>query len=287
MKILGAIWFLTFLVIACTDAQRITNIIPQAVGDKVIVRYDIEEAKEDQVFEVALYYSQDQFSQALRNVSGNGIGTAVASGQELVIIWDVLKDVDQFTGEFSFEVRALVKSKTEEMILASNVTSRNVAITNKDEAYPEIAKTLTDFINEAKDIKDAFQFLGVQAMESRQALSRLSEAVEEYNRAFEKLNKERLTYEKYVSSFWKREVLALEFKNVMDYALGDLHSVNILTLNQKLSTINDVANGRVRKPGEVKKELTKDIGQEVVRLDKQLQELERRANRVLYNLNQN
>lgn len=286
MKTIGFLWFFSFLIMGSLYAQRITNIIPQAVGDKIILRYDIEDAKEDQMFEVALYYSQDQFSQSLRSVSGNGVGATVGPGQERVIIWDVLKDVDQFTGETSFEVRALVKSQNEKMILASSVTNRNVAVTNKDEAYPEIAQTLSDFINEAKDIKDAFQFLGVQAMESRQALSRLSEAVEEYNRAFEKLNKERLTYEKYVSSFWKREVLALEFKNVMDYALGDLHSINILTLNQKLSAINDVANGRVKKPGEVKKELTKDINQEVIRLDKQLQELERRANRVLYNLNQ-
>jgi hypothetical protein len=72
----------------------------------------------------------------------------------------------------------------------------------------------------------------------------------------------------------------------MDYALGETHSVNILTLNQKVTTINDVVNNRVKRPGEVKKELTKDIGEEVIRLDKRLQELERRTNRILYDLSQ-
>ena len=37
---------------------------------------------------------------------------------------------------------------------------------------------------------------------------------------------------------------------------------------------------------EVKKELAKDISEEVLRLDKRLQELERRTNRILYELSQ-
>ena len=127
---------------------------------------------------------------------------------------------------------------------------------------------------------------GIQATESRQALAKLTDALEQYNRAFEKLNKERLTYEKYVDAFWERDVLTLEFKNLMDYALGDLHSVNILTLNQKISVINDLVNARIKRAGEVKRELAKDISEEVPRLDKRLQELERRTNRILYDLGQ-
>ena len=72
----------------------------------------------------------------------------------------------------------------------------------------------------------------------------------------------------------------------MDYALGDLHSVNILTLNQKISMINDIANNRIKRAGDAKRELAKDIGEEVPRLDKRLQELERRTNRILYDLGQ-
>ena len=72
----------------------------------------------------------------------------------------------------------------------------------------------------------------------------------------------------------------------MDYLLGDVHGVNILTLNQKITTINDIAGGRVKRPGEKKQELEKDISVEVLRLDKQLQELERRTNRILHTLSQ-
>jgi hypothetical protein len=267
-------------------AQRITNVIPQTVGDKIIVHYNIEDSKDDQQYEVALYSSQDKFSQALRSVSGNGVGNSVSAGAERVIIWDVLKDISQLTGEFTFEVRALVKSRVIEVDKSTTVATRNMSVANKDDAYPIISSTLTDYINEAKDLKDAYQFLGIQATESRQALAKLTDALEQYNRAFEKLNKERLTYEKYVDIFWKRDVLTLEFKNLMDYALGDLHSVNILTLNQKLSTINDIANARIKRASEAKRELTKDISEEVPRLDKRLQELERRTNRILYDLSQ-
>ncbi|HEY9048233.1 MAG TPA: hypothetical protein VIN08_20140 [Ohtaekwangia sp.] len=273
-------------IVCSAHAQRLTNIIPQAVGTKIIVHYNIEDFKEDQLFEVALYCSKDQYAQELRHVSGNGVGNAVTPGTDRVIIWDVLKDVNAFVGEYIFEVRALIKSKVSEMNSAVVMINRSVAVTSKDEAYPEISNTLTDYINEAKDLKDAFQFLIPQALESRQALGKLTDAMEQYNRAFEKLNKERLTYEKYVSMFWKRDVTTLEFKSLMDYALGETHSVNILTLNQKVSTINDIVNNRVKRPNEVKRELTKDIGEEVIRLDKRLQELERRANRILYDLSQ-
>ena len=286
MKKSTCIWLLFVPVVQVLQAQVITHVVPEPVGTKIIIRYDIEEAENDQLFEVALYYSKDDYAQTLANVSGNGIGPSVTPGTDKVIIWDVLKDVDELTGEFAFEVRALIKSKFTEVATLASAGDRNVSVTTKDDAYPLISKTLLDYINEAKDFKDAFQMLGLQSTESREALAKLTDATEQYNRAFEKLNKERLTYEKYVASFWNSDVKTLEFKSLLDYALGDLHGVNILTLNQKIATINDVANGRVKRPGSVKKELEKDISEEVLRLDKRLQELERRTNRILYDLSQ-
>jgi hypothetical protein len=265
-------------------AQVITHVTPEAVGDKIIVRYDIEDPESNHLFEVALYYSQDNYAKTLRSVSGNGVGAVVTPGTDRVIIWDVLKDVSELTGEFSFEVRALIKPAN--AVVASLASDRNVTITSKDDAYPLMSNTLMDYINEAKDFKDAFQMLGLQATESRSALAKLSDATEQYNRAFEKLNKERLTYEKYVATFWKSDVKTLEFKSLLDYALGDLHGVNILTLNQKVATINDLANSRVKHAGAKRKELEKDISEEVLKLDKRLQELERRTNRILYELSQ-
>ena len=142
-------------------------------------------------------------------------------------------------------------------------------------------------VQETKDLKDAFQFSAQQALESRQALKSLNDAVDRYNLAYQKLNKERFTYEKFVDSYWKKDILTLEFKNLMDYAIGDLHTVNILTLSQKIRVMNDLYQGYIkgaRKINDTKNELTKDIKDEVIKLDKRLQELERRANRVLYSL---
>jgi hypothetical protein len=281
----GALAWSLLLAAQWLPAQSISNVVSEAVGDKVIVRYDIKESTNDQLFEVALYYSKDNYSKTLNSVSGNGIGTAVSGGDDRVIIWSVLEDVEQLTGEFAFEVRALVKPKIAQTYTVASV-DRNVAIASKDDAYPIISNTLLDYINEAKDFKDAFAMLGYQSTESRQALAKLTDAVEQYNRAFEKLNKERLTYEKYVATYWKSDVKTLEFKSLLDYALGDLHGVNILTLNQKIATINDIANGRVKQVNNKKKELEKDISEEVLKLDKRLQELERRTNRILYDLSQ-
>ena len=286
MKKSALVWLLVLPVCQVLQAQVISHVTPEAVGTKIIVRYDIEEAATDQLFEVALYYSKDNYSRTLANVSGNGVGTSVTPGKDKVIIWDVLKDVDELTGEYAFEVRAFIKSRLTEVMTLASASDRNLSVTTKDDAYPLISKTLLDYINEAKDFKDAVQMLGIQSTESRQALAKLTDATEQYNRAFEKLNKERLTYEKYVSTFWNSDVKTLEFQSLLDYALGDLHGVNILTLNQKISTINDLANGRVKRPGTVRKELEKDISEEVLKLDKRLQELERRTNRILYDLSQ-
>ncbi len=279
--------FAAFSLAQGSIAQSISNVIAEAVGSKIIVRYDIEDANPDHQFEVALYYSKDNYATALNSVSGNGAGPTVSSGKERVIIWDVLKDVKELTGEYSFEVRALTKSKVVEVVTMSGAREHAVNVGSKDDAFPIISNTLLDYINEAKDFKDAFQMLGIQSTDSRQALIKLTDAVEQYNRAFENLNKERLTFEKYVSSYWESPVKSLEFKSLLDYALGDLHSVNILTLNQELTVINDLANGRVKNTNAKKKELEKDINDEVLKLDKRLQELERRTNRILYDLSQN
>jgi hypothetical protein len=266
-------------------AQNIANVRTEEVGDKIVIRYDIDDPKQDHLFEVALYFSKDNYTQTLRNVSGNGVGSTVSPGKDRIIIWDVLKDEKELKGEYTFEVRALIKPITAGAV-AMVGADRSTTVTSKDEAFPLISGTINDYLNEAKDFKDAFHMLGVQATESRQAHTRLTEAIEQYNRAFEKLNKDRLTYEKYVATFWKNDVESFEFKSLMDYILGDVHNVSILTLNQKINTINDIAGGKIKKAGEKKRELEKDISEEVLRLEKQLQELDRRTNRILHTLSQ-
>jgi hypothetical protein len=267
-------------------AQSITNVTTETVGDKIVIRYDIDDPKQDHQFEVALYSSKDNYTQTLRNVSGNGVGSTVSGGKDRVIIWDVLSDEKEFSGEYTFEVRALVKLIGADAVTMIGASDRSANVTSKDEAFPLISATVNDYLNEAKDFKDAFHMLGVQATESRQAHARLTEAIEQYNRAFEKLNKDRLTYEKYVATFWKSDAESFEFKSLMDYILGDVHNVSILTLNQKINTINDIAGGKVKKASEKKRELEKDISEEVLRLEKQLQELDRRTNRILHTLSQ-
>ena len=153
MKLLsGLAIFLLFL--GEIQAQQITEVTQQVVGNKVIIKYNILEAKDDQAFDVSLYLSQDNFSKALHSVSGNGIGEDVSPGSDRTVIWDVLRDFPKLVGDFNFEIRALARPKS----LSKDLTaSRTVVIRNKEEAYPDISNTITNYINEAKDLKDAFQ----------------------------------------------------------------------------------------------------------------------------------
>ena len=76
-----------------THAQQITDVTQQVVGDKIIIKYNLLEAKDEQAFDVSLYSSQDNFSKALHTVSGNGIGENVSAGGDRSVIWDALRDV--------------------------------------------------------------------------------------------------------------------------------------------------------------------------------------------------
>lgn len=96
-----------------------------------------------------------------------------------------------------------------------------------------------------------------------------------------------MSYEKQVLTYWKNEALYNDVRYLFDYALGELHAVNVLELNNALSSINDITTGKVsgrKNEKEAKEKVMGSIIQNTNQLDKRIQELERRANRILYTL---
>jgi hypothetical protein len=157
----------------------------------------------------------------------------------------------------------------------------------KSAAHAEIASSLGTFIIEAKDLVNAFRATSVEVFEDNLALRKMSDAVLQYNAAFNKLNSERMSYEKQVLTYWNNEALYNDVRYLFDYALGELHAVNVLELNGALNTINDLAVGKIagrKAEKEAKDKVLATIAQNTGQLDKRIQELERRANRILYTL---
>jgi hypothetical protein len=98
-----------------------------------------------------------------------------------------------------------------------------------------------------------------------------------------------MTLEKQVNMYWNNEALYNDVRYLFDYALGELHLVNVLELNKALNTINDISTGRIQGRKNEKKareDLMASIATNTGQLEKRVLELERRANRILYTLSE-
>lgn len=151
--------------------------------------------------------------------------------------------------------------------------------------YPVLASAINNYINEAKDIKDAFKFISKHAFDDKQALQVLVDAVGSYNVAFEEINKKHAGYEKMVSDLWQSESKAGEVRELFNYALGELHSANIFTLNLKIEDINDYNRGNFKGSKKTFKEtITREIETTQLQLERRLDELNKRAQVLLSKL---
>ena len=107
LKLASTAYLITVSVFAFS--QKIVNVNQQAVGSKVIITYDITDAKANQIFDVALYCSNDNFSKALASVSGNGIGNEVKGvAQEVVNASDVVIEIPQYGTKHSLNISVSV-----------------------------------------------------------------------------------------------------------------------------------------------------------------------------------
>jgi hypothetical protein len=241
----------------------------------------------EQRMEVNVYCSDDGFKEGLRSVSGSGV--YVTGNGEKTIIWDVLKDRTKLVGSISFEIRGLV-SNDNNSTASINPGAVAVPLTleeKKSAAHAEIASTLGSFIIEAKDLVIAFKGASVDIFQDNLSQLKITDAIAKYNQVFNKLNKERMSYEKQVLTYWNNEALYNDVRYLFDYALGELHAVNVLELNNALTTINDLGLGKIsgrKAEKEAKEKVLASIAQNTAQLDKRIQELERRANRILYTL---
>jgi hypothetical protein len=155
----------------------------------------------------------------------------------------------------------------------------------REQFYPELASSVNHFINEAKDLKDAFKFTARYAFDDQQALLLLTDAVESYNEIFEDLNKKHSAYEKQVRDYWQSEVKASEVRELFNYALGELHSANIFTLNLKVRDINEYFRGNVKGSKKAfREQIINDIEFHQLQLERRLEELDNRAQVVLSKL---
>ena len=187
--------------------------------------------------------------------------------------------IEQTLSAFRDEIQKMTNIKMADLKDQIEIASK------KEDFYPILTAAINNYINEAKDIKDVFKFSARHAFDDPQALQILNNAVNTYSLAFEEINKKHSGYEKKVLDLWS-EAKATEVKEFFNYALGELHSANIYTLNLKIKDINDYNSGNMSssKKKIYKEFIARDIDTQVFQLERRLQELDNRAQVILSQL---
>lgn len=188
--------------------------------------------------------------------------------------------IEAILNEFRSDIQTMTSIKVEDLRNEIEVENK------KKEFYPKLSSSIMDYINEAKDLKDAFKFVAKHAFEDPQALQLLTDAINSYNIVFEKLNKEHKGYEIRVQELWQSEAKASEVRELFNYALGELHSANIFTLNLKLRDINEYFRGNIKGSNKkaAKEIIIREIESAELQLDRRLDELDNRTQVVLSDL---
>jgi len=272
-----------------SSSQIISSIRHEPFQGKVLITYSVNGLTPEQRMAVSIYCSDDKFKTELKSVTGNGVGDNVYGNSEKTVLWDVLKDRTQLVGNISFEIRGLVFNDrvNQEAGVAARDSVVSSAEEKKNAVHAQISAALGSFIIKANDLVTLFRGMNEQNLEDNLTLRKMTDGVIQYNAAFKTLNNNRMGYEKQVLVYWKNEALYNDVRYLFDYALGELHSVNVLELNDALYTINDINRGKIsgrKNEREAKEKVLSSITQNTNQHDKRIEELERRANRILYTL---
>lgn len=135
--------------------------------------------------------------------------------------------------------------------LFNNKTVDETKLANgRVEFYPLISGTLNQYLNEARDLNDAFSTLSSN-MDRKEAYEQFVQAILSYNGVFEFINTNKNTYEQAVEVYWNSKELSFKFSNIIDEAIENIHKPYILEMNytfiQRLADYNKQTNKKLKK----------------------------------------
>ncbi|POY35830.1 hypothetical protein C3K47_13850 [Solitalea longa] len=199
--------------------------------------------------------------------------------------------IEKSVGGNSEEVRALKKqldSVTTLLTKQYNLKEADLRSAlelqkGREKTYAELSELLNVYVNEAKDLENAFKYVADYAFQNQDALKQLIDAINSYNAAYEKLNTVHQQYYTSIKSNWQSDELAENYNNLTDFALNDLHKSKILPLNTLCRSINDYVN-RGKKDDNFKIQILNQIQMSVSSLNQSIQVLNDKTNVLLTKL---
>lgn len=100
-----SIAFLSFIILNISHAQQVTNVRAEKDGDHVRITYDLSGEDVNDLYKIELYASHNNFITPLQMVTGD-VGESINPGEDKLIIWRPMEELENFTGEIIFEIRA-------------------------------------------------------------------------------------------------------------------------------------------------------------------------------------
>ena len=148
------------------------------------------------------------------------------------------------------------------------------------EFLPLISSALNKYLNEARDVNDAFATLK-STLDNPAAFKQFIEATLSYNEIFELINGNKSTYEQAINTYWKSKELSLKFSSLIDFSTDEIHKPYLLEINfvflDRIYQYNEETNKSQKR--ELGKLLQKDIATHSASLSRRLNILgERIAN---------
>jgi hypothetical protein len=176
---------------------------------------------------------------------------------------------------------AFMREVTERLDVDAGALEREVALQQKRvEHFPTLSATVKQYLTEARDLTTAFELYSRAGFTDSIAYRGLHDAVQRYNDAFQTMSRQRLAFEQQVATFWESQELRSDVRALYDFALGDVHAMRILPLNESLAVMHGALWGP-RPDRRRLQEAQQRIEGAVRELNVALPELERRADRVL------
>ncbi len=142
--ILSAIAVLLISIIPAT-AQDFKNLSAKQFGEKINIEYAISGESLGQTFNVTPYYSLDAGKTFLpiKSVSGN-VGANVPGGKDQIIIWDVLKDMKELSGDVIFKLTADTKTTVPTQDEVGKVNFKIESLNHLEGNKAELMLTITN-----------------------------------------------------------------------------------------------------------------------------------------------
>lgn len=209
-----------------------------------------------------------------------------------------LRDLTAALGEKRSSAEAALMKKLEEqnrriydsliVLFRANVLDDARLANGRLEFFPLISNTLNHYLNEARDLNDAFSAVGV-ALNNRGTYEQLSGAIYNYNSIYEFLNANKSTYEQAIYTYWNSKELSLKFSSLIDFTLDEIHKAYILDINftfiERIYDHHHETNKKRKR--ELEEQLKKDIAERYAVVGRRLTILGERTSAFITLLNNN